>query len=1333
MRTNGQEYFGQDLPADYLPPWDPSINPETAREATYGSASSGFNPVTEIATQGLKDWGVPGAGIIGRAAGGIADTLTLGALSGASGNNMDFTDPAFLRELGMAGVQGGMVGLGGGPIKAVFGGGLPNVIGGTIGSTAASEGTLAGLNAYGNTNLPGADIAANPWVQTGASLAAGLAGGIGGFKAAERVPGIAKAAVGDMAALAPRLNEEVGGGVLPSFRKDHLNTLPDYPAIGPEAPLGRSGIDEAIALKAETTAKPGPLGRAVGEIPGVKAAAGVVNPSVNLDPQIHIANQAEAAVRSDIATSLSATRKPLLEQIDNAFKKTPEYIGPPENPLKGTFLDIAENPGDYVLNAEQRGVLDVIARRDAAAVNDVRARYNSDIGLYRPQNEGAIYLPHINANEDLVQRVASAEAALSNPRIAKERVWDTARDRTISDPTFKPEVKPARLLEAHDNAVASMAGKQTFKEGSGGLTLIEAKEQIRPGLRAERDAVNAQLDAASGRMDTALRRQGQEVGAFKANGAQERRIEARMAPLQQRVAELQASGDYGPELSHLSGQVYELRLKQEQLKSLQAVRGPRVVGAGEKVDTLAGTIDRLQTRAQRLADQYKAVNVSGGENPLVMNPVTYKYHTPEASNSINALKQVSNRSAIDKVTGAFGTMRATALNADASPLTIQGQLNVWRSPVRTAKSIVQMVREGGPSLDAIAREEPEMVSRYVKARGVPFGNVAPEFSPNEALLAKIPKIGPKFAAADQKMFEILQRFDYEAWKSNTGFLKKFQPGISQDVIDHEVANLQSKTVPGLSSVERGVSPARGKLERAAFTSTSFATSPALVVKDATSGLAKALAHPLQVAKGDFSFMRGRELLALRQGLTAAATIQGISAATAYYVAEKKGLDPEKAVIRALTPGSKEFMAINLPNGTRIPLGGPFRSFITGVGPTYKNGEWHEPNLLRFAQSKIAPGPRTTIDLIRNEDYQGNKIRGGGNLEQLLRSLAYVGESTLPLSAGAVATGIRQGQSADEIKQQVIGQLAGTNVSYPTPTDKLNEIARGVTYQGVDDAGNPVTLTGKDFYDLPTTEQNKIYATHPDLQKAAISGGSPQRQEAAKVVNQITAKQQSADTQLANHQISGDKWQSLYHANVDEIRLRKDEIYANAGTNPGGDKWLDGYFKALDEATLPTGELDWDKVDAYRATLPKAVNDYIDRETGLSLNTPVVKAYREATGKMDSTGYYDLRDKAWQDFKKTDPRLANLPDSYYAWQDQDIREEAQKLVDAGKDPRLAYKMASDAFASYKAVSNFSDYYRQEYRHQWVVDNPELAKTAIYYGLFSPDKAEKEFLGLKEPKK
>ncbi len=86
------------------------------------------------------------------------------------------------------------------------------------------------------------------------------------------------------------------------------------------------------------------------------------------------------------------------------------------------------------------------------------------------------------------------------------------------------------------------------------------------------------------------------------------------------------------------------------------------------------------------------------------------------------------------------------------------------------------------------------------------------------------------------------------------------------------------------------------------------------------------------------------------------------------------------------------------------------------------------------------------------------------------------------------------------------------------------------------------------------------------------------------------------------------------------------MYANAGSIPGKDPVLDGFYKVMDGATDDTGRVDWDKVDGYKAALPQAQQDYLDRNTGLTFKgIPEVAEYKADVKRIADSGYWDIAD------------------------------------------------------------------------------------------------------------
>lgn len=1062
---------------------------------------------------------------------------------------------------------------------------------------------------------------------------------------------------------------DMGAGIPTKLGRGGSGAAPDTTTFtGPlpkPADLGDSGIRAALGTKEATTREAGPIGEVVGKIPGVKKAAGIVNPSINLERPIHVANQAEAAVKADLSTKFAATRKPILDEIKasglDGGSNAPEYIGPAKNPIKDTFIDRVENPQDYRLTQPQKNLIQRIATRDAENVNLARGQYNADVGLYAPKNEGAAYVPHINANEDIIQRSAKAEAALTNPRIAKERVYDTARERAIASAKFKPETDPARLLEAHDNAIANMAGKETFKAGAGGLNKAEAIAQVNPGLAKRYDALKTKLQSMKGTASRLDERTSNAIDTFLKSG----QTEEDMAALREGLHPVVGKNAVGKE-------------------------GPNF---GKDRIALNRDIAQVKQQIDAIRPAWKNFNLQ--ERGYELSPYTYKYHSPEEAASIAGVKETSNGRFIDKVTGISEASRESVLGSDISPLTIQGQLRLASDPVSTAIGFAKMLKGGGAGLEEVARTEPELVSRFTQARGRALGNVSGEFDQSKSLIARVI---PGAAKAERALFKPMQRIEYESWKRTVNLLEKVYPDKPQAWIDHEAANALSKTNPALSSVERGVSPARAAIERTALTSTSFLSTPALVMKDATSALAK-----LAVLQKP----SGRELIALKHTLTLAGMIETASLASAVINADARGRSPEDAIKKALIPGNKEFMAIQFGNHN-VPIGGPFRSFIAGLSPRYRDGKWEAPDIPRFLMSKTAPLLRTQIDLLRNQDYSGNKIMTGPLWERILKAAEYEGEAFIPLTAGAVPQGIRNGDSLGDIAANAGTQAMGANVTKQTGFDQLNVTSR--------------QMFGKDYSDLNPLQRQQAkdavdyQSSSPDVQKS---------QAATDQLRQANIKAQSE----IDAQGPGQQWRDDYHKLQERVRgqIQDNQIRNPFTGTPYGsemDKAIKEWGSTIDANTNGV-TTNWDAVDKWMADNPdKAalVNEYMSGKKNTDL-TPMVTEYKADSKALADSGYFDYKDNIWKEIVKDDSELSKFP-TYYDWK-ASIENEIRSSVDPGT-PKVIVDGIVDKVVGKIPVTKIYSKVTNTAETAWIAQHPQLAGIAYKWGYLTPTKAERAII-------
>lgn len=242
---------------------------------------------------------------------------------------------------------------------------------------------------------------------------------------------------------------------------------------------------------------------------------------------------------------------------------------------------------------------------------------------------------------------------------------------------------------------------------------------------------------------------------------------------------------------------------------------------------------------------------------------------------------------------------------------------------------------------------------------------------------------------------------------------------------------------------------------------------------------------------------------------------------------------------------------------------------------------------------------------------------------------------------------------------------------------------------------------------------------------------------------VDAGMQGVDLRHAVSDLKGDRW------TASQALLGGDAVQkAIANGTPKTqiiDALADAYWSAPVTEDPATGNLDFEGRDAARATVLAKVKEagldpnYI---TGSGLGTfrgerfsdPVVAEavakVEDAQKQIEDSGYWNLQDKAWEAFKQQhSAQLGQLPE-YWTWRDNEIKQVSADLAAKGTDPKLIPSMAATEVAGYKTISLFSEFYRTEFRHQWVVDNPELAKTAVQWEYFTGDAAEKKFLGMKK---
>jgi hypothetical protein len=264
----------------------------------------------------------------------------------------------------------------------------------------------------------------------------------------------------------------------------------------------------------------------------------------------------------------------------------------------------------------------------------------------------------------------------------------------------------------------------------------------------------------------------------------------------------------------------------------------------------------------------------------------------------------------------------------------------------------------------------------------------------------------------------------------------------KDLVDHGVPELAAKAAaadktgqvfPLLNYSRLGQSQSRTALLRALPTSYSFIRQPATLVAEATRGLAK---------MGAKKPLTPRELLAVKLGVTLAASTVTASALSAAISAKARGEDVQHAILMAINPDPSNGRFLSVVVGNRaIPIGGPYRGLIRAIAPVKVEGV---PGVVPFAgipkyvESRINPAVGTQLEIVKDRARPEamRSIVKGNAPEQILRSLAYELEGAAPLTLGTGIEGVRQGRDAGLIEERMAGQFLGSSSNIPSKTREL---------------------------------------------------------------------------------------------------------------------------------------------------------------------------------------------------------------------------------------------------------------------------------------------------------
>ena len=356
------------------------------------------------------------------------------------------------------------------------------------------------------------------------------------------------------------------------------------------------------------------------------------------------------------------------------------------------------------------------------------------------------------------------------------------------------------------------------------------------------------------------------------------------------------------------------------------------------------------------------------------------------------------------------------------------------------------------------------------------------------------------------------------------------------------------------------------------------------------------------------------------------------------------------------------------------------------------------------RSKLNPNAGAIWDLLEGKDFMGKPVNVTSidGSTRLLRNLY----------APIVAENMYRAFQAEG--------LVGLAKDVPEPFGASVTQPRQTAWQSFEEKVKE-TYGGRSYNELSPREKQEAAQ---DLGKPPPS--TPAFAAAEERKAEWTKQQKRDDRELAASEISPDEWKDNLRKRQLTLSARRDELFKDLPEGKDKDA-LDRYFEIINQHTIDrtTGEKDWDAIDREVARLPRSDLRAIAENTGLG-DTATKRAYFDTQDKADSTGFWDQKDQAWAALQQKHPGKLDNWDTYSDWQQAAMQAGVAQGIAGGLPKEQARMYAEKLIEKSDVPEAFSEMWRNGARHQWVESNPDLAASAAYWGFFTPDKAERDFL-------
>lgn len=808
------------------------------------------------------------------------------------------------------------------------------------------------------------------------------------------------------------------------------------------AEAGEKPLPEVVGALGQATTivardKPGLIQNIMDSMAGMKFLLRKVLPKLEMDDPTLIAYVAEGNVRASAGAALDQVRIKIMNQwvaefgidvVRGTRKADIQYIGTDQLARKnykgtGTLYDILQNPQLYDLTTPQRKLIRDSQSELNAIYKKVTSDYGVDIGIFPPK-PGGVFLSNIDiapkadgSLDDGLNRLFGSPVYGTTKKSgrAKRRYYETGLDRwksasTKGEPDFEPMTDLFKLLgvEMH-GTYAKMAGRSVFKAGVPGLTRAEVIARIGT---AEAKKLLTNINTTNKRLQTLQ-------SAFrKLNNDAADSIDNFLKSTQGKA-----------DLDEIVGLMEDFKVSPGRYVAKDA----SIVGM--TAADLQKEIKAVRQILKGMKEDYAQVKIPGYK---FVEDGMFKYYPIEQAMHIERLNQVNDST----FWNVLNEVRATAFGGDLSPISIQGMQAWLYSPLQMSKFLWNSGTGWGnfsgrftvkALMDDMAAN-PESWDRFIKGTGLnPLEGVQQEFGVGYVGKIKFKGIGKKWTEANEAVYRPITRMAKDLFDSNYDLA--IAQGYDEMTAIAIAADDATKLVPRISYRRLGQSAKQAAMQRGMLTSVSFLVQPTALTIDAAKGLMKwGLRRNVTMT----------ENLAIRRILNFASTTSALSVSSAIMYA-KMNDNPEVTAMRearnALDPRHPNFMAITMPNGMRLSIGGPIRSLLRAIAPRPVKVVGLEDEIplpfagiMKWGGYKLGPGLNSVVDLLQDKDFYGREIATGDFPISILQQLSYFFSTGVPLvGQSVVRAGVRAATSGEGMAEfegmgtEILGQAGGVNL------------------------------------------------------------------------------------------------------------------------------------------------------------------------------------------------------------------------------------------------------------------------------------------------------------------